>query len=145
MNYMEQTLGEGEKPYIRGQTHATWGHLAPKPDTIYRGYILFTHTCHGCIEIIDYEFRTDEGQDLDGSPWIYEDLNEFVGDLVHPERAIECRLPRGRVYIFHGTYTRTADKPRDDCSDMMEEGKGEFKGRVRRLRIDTRKHPPARG
>ena len=139
MHYMETAFEPAERIYRRTITHATFGHLAPQPLTIYCGYILFTHGCTGDITIIDYRFVDPDGAELDSSPWLWEDINEYVGDLILPRLAIKSRLPAGRVYQFNGTYHRTEDEPKDEDSDLLREGEGVFRGRVRRVRLSVRR------
>jgi len=78
----------------------TWGHLAPKPQTTYKGYILFVYTAWRQIEPLDMVF-----ENLDSSPWFFSDMNEFIGNH------IDSLLNNGRddnhgVYLFKGTYRR---------------------------------------
>lgn len=93
----------------------TWGHLKAKRDMVYEGFILFTTTCHGETTILDWSFG-----ELPGSPWILEDMMNFVGSKV-PERVEGFRLWR-----FDGTYRE------------LRNGKGRFSGKVRPMRVQYR-------
>lgn len=130
-----EALESAERPYRRSVIHSTWGHLAPKDNTVYTGHILFTHGCHGDIVIIQWEFKGPDGEDLDASPWIYEHMHDFIGDLILPKGALECRLPEGRVYRWTGRYLKYPDEPTSDSGRIMREGEGEFRGRTRRIKI----------
>lgn len=136
MNDMATVMAEGERVYQRGIIHDTFGHLAPEPDRVYTGYILFTHGCYGDLTVIDWKFADAQGE-LESSPWIYEDIQRVVGDMVLPPWETACQLPEGRVYRFNGTYTRTPDRPKWPGSEILIEGKGRFRGKVRRVRIRT--------
>jgi hypothetical protein len=71
----------------------TWGHLAPKPRKKYRGYILIGEgQCSGQGRTI----IRDEFVDLDHSPWFYQAMCDYVGDLEG--------LEEGNVYLWTGTY-----------------------------------------
>ncbi len=68
----------------------TWGHLAPKKNKKYPGYILFTISAYGDIVPIRAEFKG-----LDDSPWFYEALQDFVYENAKED---------GKVYRFDGTF-----------------------------------------
>lgn len=51
----------------------TWGHLRPKTNHKYYGYIVFAYSAWGELVLIDAEFTG-----LDSSPWLYDDLIAFV-------------------------------------------------------------------
>jgi hypothetical protein len=70
----------------------TWGHLAPQQDRTYKGVVTFTVGCFGDLAVISAEF---EG--LPDSPWLYEDLHQWIWDQ-KPEE--------GKVYRFEGSYCR---------------------------------------
>ena len=69
----------------------TWGHLAPKRQTKYRGEIVFTHSDYGG-EIL---LITSNFDGLDDSPWFFRDMNEFICNQ---------KTEPGNVYRFRGTY-----------------------------------------
>ena len=87
----------------------TWGHLAPEVGRKYSGDILFTCASDGEIVAINYDFKG-----LDGGPWLYEDVNEFIG-----EKASD----RGTVYRFTGTYRK--------CKN----GRAIFSGKVKKVKL----------
>ena len=73
-------------------TACTFGHLAPKPYKVYTGYILFTYTCGGQSEVIQWDFKG-----LDNSPWQYGDFGDFLFEQHE-------KLTEGKVYVYKGTY-----------------------------------------
>ena len=77
------------------QIGQTFGHLAPKPQTEYKGYILFTLTAFGDTCIIDFEF-----ENLEESPWLNTDVLKYIGGYTDT-------LPETKthgVYRYKGTY-----------------------------------------
>lgn len=79
------------------QTEQTFGHLAPKPQTEYKGYILFTLTVFRDTCIIDFEFS-----DLDESPWFNTDVLEYISGYTDA-------LPESKnhgVYRYEGSYKK---------------------------------------
>jgi hypothetical protein len=87
--------------YVEAVWQDTWGHLAPKAQEPYRGFILFTFGVHGDLTVIDWDFKLVNGEGLPGSPWFHEDLHDFVG------RQIEKKGHRhGGVWRFDGTFLR---------------------------------------
>lgn len=118
-----------EAIYRHTVIRATFGHLAPKPEHTYEGYILFTLGAYGDITVI----RDDFG-DLPSSPWYFDDLNDFVG------RKIEGKA-EGTVWRFEGIYRKGKDKIR---GVMGETGKGRFVGRVTEVKIPDRAPPKRR-
>mgnify|MGYP003136357968 CR=1 FL=1 len=72
----------------------TWGHLKPKNDEIYIGYIIFAVSCFNSSEsiIVDTYFGVPD------SPWFYADIIEYVE---------ENKPLKHGVYEFRGTYTVT--------------------------------------
>ena len=135
MNYMEAAFAPAERVYKRTIIHDTFGRLAPKANETYVGWILFTHACCGDITVIDYDFKTEAGEELVGSPWSWEDINEYVGEKVCPARATGRELPSGSIFLFKGTYRRTEDRPKSKDSETMIEGKGTFKGRIKEIKV----------
>lgn len=72
---MLETLKECAANNYAIVTAQTFGHLAPKPNNIYDGWILFTLTAFGEVCLIDFEF-----ENLDASPWFNIDAIDFVSD-----------------------------------------------------------------
>lgn len=70
----------------------TWGHLKPKTATTYEGWILYCVGGYGDVVSIASDFAG-----LASSPWLYEDLHDFLGDNGEE---------RGFIYIWEGTYCR---------------------------------------
>lgn len=98
----------------------TWGHLAPK-EFLYSGFILFTHGCHGDITLIDWEFKSPDGEELASSPWFYSDIHEMVGDLI-----IKKDLMRTGIWRWEGTFRR------------LKNGKSRWSGQHRPQRLSNR-------
>jgi len=63
-------LGNRQAQEVREET---WGHLRPKLNHKYYGYVVFAYSAWGELVLIDAEFTG-----LDSSPWLYDDLIEFV-------------------------------------------------------------------
>lgn len=93
----------------------TWGHLDTKPGEYHPGYVLFALGTHGDIVLLDWEF---EG--VSANPWIYQELNEFVGKHID-----KTDRPWG-VWLFEGTYR------------VFKNGNHKFSGKVRPCRVSTR-------
>lgn len=70
----------------------TWGHLAPTPGEEYAGTVEFALGCFGDLAVISVYFA-----DLPDSPWLYEDLHNWIWST-EPEE--------GKVYRFEGTYRK---------------------------------------
>lgn len=68
----------------------TWGHLVPKKNHTYHGYIVFCWASNGDLTPIDYDFT-----DLPGSPWLLTAIIDFIGDNAKQQ----CK-----VYRFDGTF-----------------------------------------
>jgi len=91
------------------QIEQIFGHLAPKTQTEYKGYILFTLTAFGDTCIIDFEF-----ENLEESPWFNTDVLKYIGDYTDS-------LPETKthgVYRYEGTYKQ------------FKNGNHKFKGKV---------------
>lgn len=75
----------------------TWGHLAPLKNRVYRGRVVYAVGCFGTPNpnIIVSEFKTCDGKELDGSPWFYNSIHDFINTLPHEA---------GCVYEFKGTF-----------------------------------------
>jgi hypothetical protein len=83
-----------EKLYSNAIQQETWGHLAPKKDQEYQGFIIYSLGCYGDHCVIQVKFK-----DLPDSPWFYEHLNEFVSNMLGKKR-----VKHGTVFKFTGTY-----------------------------------------
>ena len=53
----------------------TFGHLAPKVEKQYKGFMVYAHSAYGDIVLIDACFK-----DLDDSPWLFENMNNFIAE-----------------------------------------------------------------
>jgi len=87
----------------------TWGHMSPKPNSVYPCELVFAFTDCGDYVLIRTAFTG-----LDDSPWLTDDLMDFIC-----EKAKE----RGTVYRFEGVYK------------VSKEGTGTFKGRTKKVRV----------
>lgn len=89
----------------------TWGHLAPKRNKTYTGHVIFAVGCFGSDHLnptaLECEFK-----DLDSSPWFFDALCDFMGDI---------ETETGGVYRFDGTFRNY-----------------QFKGTVQRLILQAR-------
>jgi hypothetical protein len=89
-----QTIAEAFAPamarYKTKVMESTWGHLAPKKNRSYEGFIIYSIAADGLYCLIDYDFKK-----LDDSPWFYDALQDFIGDNAKA---------RGKVYRFDGTF-----------------------------------------
>lgn len=94
----------------------TFGHLAPERRKVYPGYVVFTYTAWGHMEPIEAEF---EG--LEFSPWLFEDMNEFIENQCFDDRRGKDRLAQGQVYRWEGSYVR------------FNNGNFRFSGKTRRI------------
>ena len=80
--------------HYRAQIQAeTWGHLAPKKNTTYRGRFVYAVGCYG-NDHLNPTVLVCEFADLDDSPWFVEALLEFIR-----VQAFEV----GYVYEFRGS------------------------------------------
>lgn len=115
-----QTMDEAWSPIHAAQKHRvmadTWGHLAPRPQTAYRGSILFAHGEYGNLVALRTDFP-----ELPDSPWFFHDMMEFIG---------AAKTEAGCIYEFEGTYTR------------RKNGSHHFKGRtVERMPVFEGRRP----
>lgn len=86
----EKVFAPIEARYKAKVMEATFGHLAPKKDKEYTGFIVYSIAADGLFCLIDYNFKK-----LPGSPWFYDALQDFIGDNAKK---------KGRVYRFDGTF-----------------------------------------
>lgn len=116
-----QGMGHPFPEQVESVMQDTWGHLAPVARQVYGGFILFTHGIHGDITVIDWEFATREGLELDGSPWLYTDMHEQVGQWIEDKKNF-----RGGIWKFEGTFER------------LKNGKSRWRGKVKPQRVQNR-------
>jgi hypothetical protein len=90
-DYMDTALAPVKLANKIAIMKSTWGHLAPRRNKIYRGYIVFSKSAYGEEIIIDADFV-----DLPDSPWIFEAMRDFC----FPD---DDSLLDGAVYRFQGT------------------------------------------
>lgn len=101
--------------YVR-VTAETFGHLAPKTQTEYNGYILFTLTAFGDTCIIDFEF-----ENLTESPWFNNDVLDLISEYTK-------KLPKDKyfgVFKWNGNYKK------------FKNGNFKFKGNFSEIKIST--------
>jgi hypothetical protein len=79
-----------EEMYGEKVKRETFGHLAPEKNKVYRAEILFTLGEYG-----DYAIIRAKIEGLDDSPWLFDDMMDFMCEEAKEE---------GCVYRFHGTY-----------------------------------------
>jgi hypothetical protein len=96
----------------------TWGHLAPKPKTTYKGFIIFCLGAWGDIVPIESQF-----EDLDSSPWFYDDLKKFIRDYCIEMKKKECYFG---VFKFVGTYRK------------FKSGSSRFSGKITQINLDIK-------
>lgn len=116
-NYMEQAFAPAEAKYREDVKRATWGHLAPQKNKVYKGHIVFAVGCYGDDPlnpvVLACSFKDRQGQELTDSPWFFDSLSDFVGEFVgldnqnafgieQPEPLHPCQA--GGVYRWEGTF-----------------------------------------
>lgn len=95
-------------------TRETFGHLAPVHRRVYQGEVLFANAdIAGEGQPI---IRTDF-PGLDSSPWFYDALTEYFGELASK------KLKPGTVAKWTGTYV------------LFKNGNSRFSGKVRALNV----------
>lgn len=109
MSGFAEAFAPAEAEYRRRVMHSTWGHLAPDLRRVYPGTIVFIHGDYRDVAIVTADFPG-----LSDSPWLYEQLHEFIHS-----RKTEC----GNIYRFTGSYM------------MFKNGRGRFSGKVVRIKL----------
>jgi hypothetical protein len=72
----------------------TWGHLAPKKNTTYRGRIVCAVGCFGNDHLNPTPLIC-EFNNLESSPWFFNAMGDFIGSQ---------KFESGCVYEFKGTF-----------------------------------------
>lgn len=90
---------------------STWGHLRAKPGEVFAGVMVFCHTLEGYTMLLAQEFG-----ELDCSPWLHEDTEEYMERIVERDG-----FDRGAVYRFEGKYI------------VSPRGRRRFSGRVKKM------------
>jgi hypothetical protein len=90
-NYMDAAFAPIKLANKQAVYKATWGHLAPKRNRTYQGYIVFTISAFGDMVVVDADFAG-----LPDSPWLFDAVNEFAFE--------DEKLVHGAVYKFVGTF-----------------------------------------
>lgn len=94
MSTFGDTLASIDAHNCREQLKETWGHLAPVKNRTYKGRVVYAVGCFGDDELNPTPLVADF-RGLDSSPWFYEALCEFIGELEGNES--------GCVYEWTGT------------------------------------------
>ena len=83
MNYMERAFAPSEEDTFRRIEFDTWGHLYPKPDSVYWGHIDIA--CDGGSEyiVVGWELKNSAGDAICTSPVWWEDSNDFACEICH--------------------------------------------------------------
>lgn len=97
-NYMEEAMAPAEAKYRNAVMRDTWGHLAPKHRTWYKGHIVFAYAQNGDMTIVS-DYLYDGKKVLDGSPWFFQQSNDWMAD-----RCQNDKLEQGHVYHWEGCY-----------------------------------------
>ncbi|SCM79910.1 hypothetical protein KL86PLE_90703 [uncultured Pleomorphomonas sp.] len=103
--------------YVEAVWQETWGHLQPKVCEVYSGFVLFGFGIHGDHLLIDWDFKLPDGTELDGSPWLFEDMSDQVSDWIDQKGHRS-----GGIWQFDGTFER------------LKNGKSRWRGKVRPMR-----------
>ncbi len=100
-NYMEKAFAPAEARYKSQCLAATWGHLAAKKNIKYKGEIIFGLSLYGDMGVYkaDLKGKTEE---LDGGPWFYEALFDFLFTLNAEEGVIYSWTGYFKNYEFVG-------------------------------------------
>jgi hypothetical protein len=80
----------------------TWGHLAPKKNRKYKGFIVFAIGCFGS-DHLNPTVLSCELKDLESSPWFYEALCEWLSDQQECDDE-KSAFKIGNVYRFDGFF-----------------------------------------
>lgn len=105
---MADVFAPVEAKYREQVMQETWGHLAPKKNKTYKCSITWALGCFGS-ECLNPTVLSCEAGELDGGPWFYDALIDFLHEYSEEE---------GAVFRFDGTFRNYA-----------------FKGKVRRLEL----------
>lgn len=74
-----------EADYRMQVRQETWGHLAPVRDMVYQCRVVYAVGCFGSDDLnptpIFSSFKDEAGEELSDSPWLYEEIVEFMSTL----------------------------------------------------------------
>jgi hypothetical protein len=97
---MAEVFAPAEERYRIQVQEDTFGHLAPKKNTTYRGHVIFAIGCYDCGELNPTPLSVEFG-DLPDSPWFYDALI----DLLSEDQGVDKqRFAAGHVYRFDGSF-----------------------------------------
>jgi hypothetical protein len=99
----------------------TWGHLAPRYDHAYEGYILFATSPYASL---GWTVIEDDFPGLENSPWQYEAMVDFLNDLAD-------ELGEGALYLWRGTFEFF--DPKKDGPQYLDMSRYRFCGKARRV------------
>ncbi len=108
-------MGHHDPEAVEAVLHDTWGHLKAVPGRDYEGHIVFAHTCHGELTILDWSFG-----DLSGGPWLPHEMMDFISSKVPID------TDGFRLWCFRGVFRE------------LKNGKGRFRGTIRPQRVVDR-------
>lgn len=113
---MQDTLNKIQAENYRRVTASTFGHLAPKPNNKYIGWILFALTSFGETIFIDFVF-----ENLNESPWFNNDALDLISKYTN-------NLPKEKEYgVFKwvGTYKK------------FKNGNFKFTGKIKEIDLNN--------
>lgn len=93
-NWAEKVFAPIEAVYREQVAQDTWGHLAPKKNTTYRGRIM---TAKSGYDGSDEKIIDMEWDGLDDSPWIF----DYVNDWIWENREL---MKEDGVYLIKSTF-----------------------------------------
>lgn len=102
---MADAFAPAEAHYKNQVMAATWGHLAPKKNKIYRGYIVWALGCCGSERLNPTPLYV-ELQGLDASPWFHNCMIDFLHAHSTEDGAVFRFDGTFRNYKFSGTIRR---------------------------------------
>lgn len=101
---MADAFAPVEARYHAQVLESTWGHLAPRKNKKYRGHVVFALGCFGSDYLNPTVLVCEIG--LDGSPWFFEALMDFLRSLEGDEGGVYRWDGIFRNYEFSGSFRR---------------------------------------
>lgn len=105
---MAEVFAPVEAHYRQQVLKETWGHLAPKRNKKYRGFIVFAIGCYGS-DYLNPTVLSCELEGLSDSPWFFDALMEWLSSHQHcssigEDEDKDCKFKIGHVYRFNGYF-----------------------------------------